>query len=58
MVAMIKVTRWRCPDCTEVYDTEYTNERPIHQHFLAFNYETGEVEVVQIPMQRLEEYWA
>lgn len=57
MVAMIKVVRWVCPDCTETYDTEITNERPLHQHFLGFNYETHEVVVEQIPMQRLEEYW-
>lgn len=58
MVALIKVIRWKCPECTEVWDTEYTNERPLHQHFRRLNYETGEVEVEQIPMQKLEEYWS
>lgn len=58
MVAFVKVVRWKCPDCTEVYDTELVNERPIHQHFKSFDYKTGEVVVEQFFMQKIEEYWA
>lgn len=58
-MVLILVKRWVCTECTDIYDTELVNERPMCPHKKVI-WKDGQpiVDVTLVTMRLLEEYWA